>query len=312
MSEQERYAAETSLLNAELPDPRFADARYLQWLYDANPLGPAFQEHGVEDDALVAHYALVPQRYRTADREASFTFSLNAVTSSSVHRRGFFSELGQRIWDRARDAGVEVVVGVTNDKSVTPVARLGWRLIGRMPVRLAFPVPGTGRRFESMAATPEMLAAGAADGWLAGLDPAPAEGWTNCWTPDMLRWRLSWPNCGPYALHTDGDLVAVSTVTHVGPVPVAVIVKLALRHRGGPGPSTPVSARGAVTAVCRFHRAPAAVYAGFNRWVRPPGVRLPERVRPVPLNLMVRTLVDEVPQDGFVLDTFEFLDMDGF
>jgi hypothetical protein len=307
-----RYADETELLGTELPDRRFVDTRYLQWLYDLNPLGAAFREQAHEDGRLVAHYALVPQQYRNPAGPAPFVFSLNAVTSSSVHRRGYFSELGQRIWDAARDAGVACVIGVTNDKSVTPVARLGWRHLGRLPVRLAVPVPGAARRFESEAATEAFLSSPRAEGWLAGLDPLPTVGWTNCWTPDMLRWRLSWPNCGPYALHTDGDLVAISTRAMAGPVPVAVIVKLALRHRGGPGPTRGVSARGGVAASCSFHRAPVAVYAGFNRWVRPPGVRLPERVRPVPLNLMMLSRSPAIDQDTFALDTFEFLDMDGF
>ena len=33
--------------------------------------------------------------------------------------------------------------------------------------------------------------------WPTGLDDSPGEHWTNCWTPEYLRWRLSSPNGAP-------------------------------------------------------------------------------------------------------------------
>jgi len=316
VSSSDAYGAETRLLNAELPDPRFADNRYLQWLYDSNPLGPGFTEHFTEDGELLAHYALVPQRYRNGERVASFAFSLNAVTAGVAHRRGLFSTLGERLWARAGDAGVEAIIGVTNDKSVTPVSRLGWRLLGRLPVVVAPRVPGAHRAFDSVACTPAFLGSPDANRWLTGWDPVPAGGWTNCWTPESLRWRLGWVNCGPYALHRSAELAAVSTVTKVRGVRVAVVCKLAVLPGAGPhvegGATTTLVGRGAVSAACAFHRAPVAVYAGFNRWVSVPGRALPESARPVPLNLMVKVPGGDLDQGAFTLDTFEFLDMDAY
>jgi hypothetical protein len=54
------------------------------------------------------------------------------------------------------------------------------------------------------------------------------------------------------------------------------------------------------------------VYAGFNARVRVRGVQLPLKLRPVPLNLLYKSLSDDVPQDTFELDTYEFLDMDAY
>ena len=67
-----------------------------------------------------------------------------------------------------------------------------------------------------------------------------------------------------------------------------------------------------IAAACRHHRAPGAAYAGFNARVRVPGVRLPVRLRPVPLNLLYKSLSDDVPEATFELDTYEFLDMDAY
>jgi hypothetical protein len=93
-------------------------------------------------------------------------------------------------------------------------------------------------------------------------------------------------------------------------VPVAVITKLLLR--GGAGATQAVSGQAAVAEVCRYHRAPAAVYAGFNRFVKVHGIPLPDRFKPSPLNLDVCSVTDTIRQRDFALDTFEFLDMDAY
>jgi hypothetical protein len=91
-------------------------------------------------------------------------------------------------------------------------------------------------------------------------------------------------------------------------VPVAVVLKLLPRA----GRFGPLSSRDVVNAICGHHRAPAAVYAGHNRHVTVRGVRLPERFKPVPLNLVILGVGDDVDQRTFQLDTFEFLDMDAY
>lgn len=75
---------DTALLDAELPDDRFRDPTYLHWLYDRNPFGPAYQDHVDDDGVRVAHYGLVPQRYRSPMGTFPFVFSLNAIR----HARG--------------------------------------------------------------------------------------------------------------------------------------------------------------------------------------------------------------------------------
>ena len=45
-----------------------------------------------------------------------------------------------------------------------------------------------------------------------------------------------------------------------------------------------------IAAACRFHRAPYAVYAGFNARVRVRGIQPPRRLQPSPLHLILRSL----------------------
>jgi hypothetical protein len=299
----------TELLDAELPDARFVDASYLHWLYDLNPLGRAYYDNvDGPDGNRIAHYALIPQEYRNAAGRAPFVFSLNAVSRSGSQRRGFFGEIGQKIWGRAREAGVRVVVGVTNSKSTGAVKKQGWRVMGPMPVQLVPALPVPARNVDSFAVTPEFLASATFDELAAGLDDSPARHWTNCWTPEYLRWRLAAPNAARYSVHVGTQLVAISTATVEHGVPVAVVLKLLPRDgRFGPLPSGEM-----LRAICAHHRAPAAVYAGYNRHVPVRGIRLPERLKPVPLNLVMLSLTTDVDQHTFQLDTYEFLDMDAY
>lgn len=300
---------DTGLLDAELPDPRFVDATYLHWLYDTNPLGPAYQDHVDDDGVRVAHYGLVPWRYRSPAGRHRFVFSLNAVTRSGGQRKGYFSGLCRLLWDRARDDGVEVIIGVTNSKSLRPVVRLGWRCIGPLPVCVVPRPLARPRGWWSSAVDASLLASATLDELAAGADAVPVASWASAWSPEFLRWRLSSPHgTRPFAIHADHQLLAISTVHPVGPVPVAVILKLLPRH-GGFGP---LPAKEAIAEICRFHGAPAAVYAGWNRHVDVRGLPLAERLKPAPLNLMVHSLTPEVPQETFTLDTYEFLDADAY
>jgi hypothetical protein len=110
-------------------------------------------------------------------------------------------------------------------------------------------------------------------------------------------------------VHASDELVSVSTRDSRFGVRAAVILKLL--PRGVPA-GTPLSPRRMIGAVCRFHRAPYAVYAGFNRHVPVRGLQPPRRLQPSPLHLILRELDPAVDRDALVLDTFEFLDFDAY
>lgn len=297
----------TELLNAELPDPRFEGADYLTWLYDENPDGVGFTGNRDEDGVRVAHYALVPQRYRDADGPGAFVFSLNAVSRSGSQRKGYFVDIGQEIFAKAAAAGRIAITALPNEKS-TPgaIKYLGYRFLGPMPVAVTVPNPLRARSWQSTVVTPDWLASDDFEALAAELDDHPASGWTPSWQPDNLRWRLARPR-GGYVVHVGPDLVAVSTRGRAHGVPFSVILKL-LPRRG----ATDASGRDAVAAACRHHRTPVCVYAGINAHVRIRGIPLPPRLRPAPLNLLVRSLSDDLDQDELRLDTFEFLDCDAY
>jgi hypothetical protein len=89
---------------------------------------------------------------------------------------------------------------------------------------------------------------------------------------------------------------------------VCVIVKT---FRRSPGPS--VRGNALAAAACRFHRAPVALYAGFSKGVSFSGVPLPGRLRPAPLNLILRpSSPGFFDPSTFEIEQLEFFDFDVF
>jgi hypothetical protein len=299
--------ATTELLNHELPDERFVDDRYLTWLYEENPWGPAYQENADEDGVRMAHYALVPQEYRDASGSVPGVFSLNAVTRSGTQRKGYFLTLARELYKRSGEDGRHVAIGVPNEKSVgAGVKHLGLRLLGPMAVRLTM-ASGSGSGVETIPVTEEFLSSPRFEELTADLDEYPTTHLTNRWTTDALRWRLRRPEAS-YTVHVGPEVFAVSCRTVQKRVPAAVILKMLPRA----GRRGPLSSRQIVAAACRHHRTPVALHAGYNEHVSFPGVRPPRRIQPAPLFILVWALRDEVDQDAITLSTYEFLDVDAF
>ena len=302
-----RHAGTAELLHDAVGADHFADPGYLHWLYDQNPVGAAIEGHRDLDGRPAAHFAVLPQRWRSADRRESFVFSLNAVTREEARGRGWFVELGREIYDRAADDGYVGVITVCNANSTPALTgKLDQRFRGALPVQACLPSPRAARGWRDQPVTPDYLAGDEFAALAAELDGHDASGWTQCWTPETLRWRLARPHAA-YTLHIGADAVAVSTRDTVAGLPVALLLKV-LPRRGRSG----LRGADAVTAACRHHRTPVCVYAGFNAHARVRGVPIPVRLRPSPLNQLFGSLAPSVPESGFRLDTFEFLDSDDY
>lgn len=302
-----RHGATCELLHEELGAEQFAHPEYLAWLYDENPAGEAVEANRDLDGLRVAHFAALPQVWRSGTRREHFVFSVNAITRAGARGRGWFVELGREIYDRAAAMGHVGVITVCNANSTPALTgRLHQRFRGALPVRLCFGSPLTGRGWVHHPVTPDYLEGDAFGALAAELDQHEAAGWTQSWSPEALRWRLARPFAS-YTVHVGREAVAISTRESVAGVPVALLLKI-LPRRGRTG----LSGADAVAAACRHNRSPVCVYAGFNAHARVRGVPIPVRLRPSPLNQLFGSLDPSVPESGFRLDTFEFLDSDDY
>ena len=303
----------TALLSQELPDPRLVSSDYLRWAYRENPLGQAIERYQIVNIAgeprLVAHYAIMPRRYRGPSGERSNgAWSQNAVVHSEHQRARHFSRIAAEIYQQAAGRDWSFVVGVTNKKSTGAVIKyLDWRLLGPLPVSVIAPLSRPKRRIRHLEISAQFLESAEFSEFASAIDRQRVDGWSTDYTPEVLRWRLACPHTR-YFLHLADDLAIVTTRSSLGPIPACVVLKI-FPLSGG---TAQLDATAGIRAATRWHHGAFAVYAGFNGSVRVRGMRPPRRLQPSPLNLIVRRLNETVDQQAIVLDTFEFLDMDAY
>jgi hypothetical protein len=289
--------------------PRFDDERYLRWFYRENPNGPALEENVDDGGTRMGHLAGIPQVYHRQGQELPVVFPLDLAVAPAARGKGLMSALNHRCLRAATD-GLDIVafVSVPNDSS-TPgyTGRLQFRLVRPLPVVVCLPWNVGGWTVRSIEVTRAYLHSGDFDDLVASLDFAPGLDWSQKWSPELLRWRLAAPGAD-YRLHVTDDLVGVSCRTRAFGVPFAVILKIFPRVAAGRRRTGAI-----VTAACRAHRAPVAVYAGFNARADVRGIPVPNRLKPAPLNLVFRSLDSSVVrQEDFRFGTFEFLDFDAY
>ncbi|HEY6559644.1 MAG TPA: GNAT family N-acetyltransferase [Polyangiaceae bacterium] len=297
------------LLYEAFPIPKFSDMAYLRWLYFDNPLGPAFQVTRREGGRVLAHIGGHRQRYHRRGQELPAVETVNLAVAPDARGRGLMVDVNRACLQAAFDAcGDGILVTAPNVSSTHGYMKsLGCHLLGPLPVRVLPPLWPARASVQSVAVNPDYLASRAFDDVFASLDYSPAEGFSQRWSADQLRFRLANPHAR-YAVHIGQRVVLISTSERRAGVPVCVILKSFVR-----GASAVLSGNAVAAAACRFYRAPAAIYAGYSDLVRFAGVRLPERLKPSPLNLCVRSFrPGAIDETKFVMQRFELLDLDAF
>ncbi len=302
------WADAARLLKQIMGDARFDDPGYLNWLYNECPVGRTVGVNIRDDDGvLYAHGAAIPQELRNADGPSKFVVIVNVAVLSSHRGANTFAEQILAHVPYVLEQGCIGGYGVTNERSTVPSVSLdglGGTLVGTVPIKVCVPTRPWARGVESHDVTPEFLESKHFDELASELDDHPATEWVQRWTPDLLRWRLRRPDAR-YALHASGNVVAISSRSTARGVPVATLLKLLPRG----GSRGPLPSRELVNAACRHHRAPLAVYGGFNAHVPVTGLTVPRDRLPSPLNVVFLTLSDLDPA-AFRFETFELLDFD--
>ncbi len=284
-------ATSARFLHGVFTIPRFADARYLTWLYDRNPEGPALVIEAWSANAPVAHYCLTPQKWQNAGKRSLFAYPVNLAVAGSLRRQRVFVTLGRATHARS---GFTALVAAANARS-TPgfVKHLGFAIILSLPVRVGVTLPDRSAASETHT--------------FEGLDLAPPSGWRRAWTPELLAWRLSAPSAR-YAAHRSESGVLISTIDRAFGMPVMIVLRLfpavgVERMRTQP----------LIRAAAAYWRTPVYLYAGTNDRARVSGLRPPRRLLPSPLHFIYCPLAPEAPPaEAFRPASFEFLDFDAY
>lgn len=135
---RERLAGVVALMRRAFPQATKLTATYLDWLYFANPAGPALGYNASDGGRVVGHAAAVPQRVRLRGRRAEAALLLNIATDPDWRGRGLFLRLIEAVIDQARDRGVAAVTGVANQNTIRAYeTRLGFQNVAGLDAVVA-------------------------------------------------------------------------------------------------------------------------------------------------------------------------------
>ncbi|MED5599757.1 MAG: hypothetical protein VYD42_03675 [Actinomycetota bacterium] len=286
--------------------------RYLEWYYQANPEGEAAVGRVDADNRQVGNYSLIPIRLLAADgRTIRLGLGVDLCVHPDARGTGTYRQTVEASYRAGATAGLDGILGVANTESAPRMVKtMGWQQLTKLPARLLLPRPGS-ERFTHLGVDDGLLAGGRLDELLPAPTDPPSTGHATVWNAELLRWRLARPGAH-YVLHLGRDVLLVSTTTRVGPVRVAVLLKVLLRRPAtGLLPSGPLAA-----ALTAHHRTPFVLHWGANSNVHFTGPRIPRRLQPSPLELVLHRFTADggsrIGHAGILLTSFEFLDFDAY
>ena len=110
---------------------------FLNWLYNDNPNGKAITYNFIDNEKIVAHYALVP--ITIIHNKSYFKAALSVSIAIHENYRGLyiFQRMVNKTFELAKSMGIEFVIGVSN-KLATPlfVRCFKFKLISPLEVKI--------------------------------------------------------------------------------------------------------------------------------------------------------------------------------
>jgi GNAT superfamily N-acetyltransferase len=110
---------------------------YFRWKHDENPFGGSVVWVAEADGRIVGLRTFL--RWELVDATGAVkrvVRAVDAATDPDFHRRGIFTGLTLAALDELRAEGVDFVFNAPNHKSLAGNLKLGWSVVGRLPVAI--------------------------------------------------------------------------------------------------------------------------------------------------------------------------------
>ena len=114
---------------------------YFRWKHLQNPFGRSFMIVAESGGAIVGFRALMRWRFSAGNRTVEAVRPVDTVTHPDHRGRGVFSRLTRTALDSLADE-VELVFNTPNPNSLPGYVKMGWRVVGKVPVRVRICRPG--------------------------------------------------------------------------------------------------------------------------------------------------------------------------
>jgi GNAT superfamily N-acetyltransferase len=215
------------------------DDAYFAWKHEQNPFGQSPMWVACDGSRVVGFRTFLRWEFVERDRTVRAVRAVDTATDPDYQGRGIFTSLTLAALDELRAEGVDTVFNTPNDQSLPGYLKMGWRVVGRLPVSV---MPTRLRSFVALARArvPASLSSVIVN---TGVEPEQAFGdpdavarllatvrlgpdLTTRRTPEFLAWRYGLPSLH-YRILLTGDTAAdgflVFRLRRRGPAIEAVI-----------------------------------------------------------------------------------------
>ncbi|MGH2747963.1 MAG: GNAT family N-acetyltransferase [Actinomycetota bacterium] len=114
--------------------------RFFRWKHIDNPFGRSFLLVAEADGRIVGLRAFMRWRFRTGSSLIEAVRAVDTATHPDYQRMGIFSRLTRGALETMRGE-VDLVFNTPNDKSLPGYLKMGWRVVGKVPVAVGIRKP---------------------------------------------------------------------------------------------------------------------------------------------------------------------------
>lgn len=114
---------------------------YWKWKHIKNPFGESDVLLAYDGDLLVGVRAFMKWVWCKSGTELKSVRAVDTVTHPEYQGRGIFKKLTLQLVDECSNADVSLIYNTPNGKSAPGYLKMGWSIVGKLPVRVSFKNP---------------------------------------------------------------------------------------------------------------------------------------------------------------------------
>ncbi|MGQ0802742.1 MAG: GNAT family N-acetyltransferase [Actinomycetota bacterium] len=113
-------------------DPRHA--QLFSWKHVENVFGPSPAWLALDRDRVVGFRTFMRWRFETGEQTLGAVRAVDTATDPSYQGRGIFTQLTRRALEELRTEAIEFVFNTPNAQSRPGYEKMGWEVVGRLPI----------------------------------------------------------------------------------------------------------------------------------------------------------------------------------